>query len=125
MAIKFFNIRTGEVRTAESEPHISAMWGSSDRSPNATVGQDFGWRLAPEVVVEMKRIRSDDSTLLEIATRTRRPLEDIGEKEILTYISSKTRAEDAPVAGDKDYTDEYNAEIRRLESKANKKKEEA
>jgi hypothetical protein len=117
MSIKFFNIRSKEVRVAETEPHITAMWSSSDRSPNITQGQDFGWRLAPEVVVEMKQIKQDMPLLLQIAARYNRPLEDIGEPEILNYISDKTRSADAPVAVEGDYTDEYEQEIRRLEGK--------
>lgn len=115
MAIKFLNIRSKEVRVARSEPHITAMWASSDRSPNVSQGQDFGWRLAPEVVVEMKQIKNDHQILLQIAQMYNRPLEDVGEPEILAYISDKTRDEDAPLADDSDYTDEYQAEIRRLE----------
>lgn len=115
MSIKFLNIRSKEVRVAKSEPHITAMWASSDRSPNVSQGQDFGWRLAPEVVVEMKQIKNDNTLMLQIAQMYNRPLEDVGEPEILAYISDKTRDEDAPVADDADYTDEYQAEIRRLE----------
>lgn len=117
MSIKFFNIRSKEVRVAEIEPHITAMWASSDRSPNITQGQDFGWRMAPEVVVEMKHIKQDPQLLTTIAHMYNRPLEDVGEPEILKYISDKTRSEDAPVAEDGDYTDEYEQEIRRLEGK--------
>lgn len=121
MAIKFFNIRSREVRVAETEPLITAMWASSDHSPNITQGQDFGWRLAPEVVVEMKRIKQDVRTLESIAVRFGRPLEDVGEPEILQYISSMTPTDEAPVADEADYTDEYDAEIRRLEREAAKK----
>lgn len=115
MAIKFFNIRSKEVRVAETEPQISAMWSSSDHSPNITQGQDFGWRLAPEVVVEMKKIKQDRRVLESIAHTYNRPLEDVGEPEILQYISDRTTAEDAPLAQDGDYTDEYEQEIRDLE----------
>ena len=117
MAIKFFNIRSKEVQVAETEPQISAMWASSDHSPNITQGQDFGWRLAPEVVVEMKRIKQDLHTLEEIAIRYKLALDAVGEKEILRYISSRTSAATAPIAGLEDYTDEYEQEIRRLEAK--------
>jgi len=115
MAIKFFNIRSKEVKVAETEPQLAALWSSSDRGPNVSQGQDFGWRLAPEVVVEMKRIKQDQSKLLEIAGRYNVPYEDLGEKEILQYISDKTDAAKAPLAADADYSDEYNQEIRRLE----------
>ena len=115
MAIKFFNIRSKEVLVADTEEKISALWSSSDHSPNITQGQDFGWRLAPEVVVEMKRIKQDRRLLESIAHTYNRPLEDVGEPEILQYISDRTNAEDAPMAEDGDYTDEYEQEIRALE----------
>lgn len=115
MPIKWFNIRSKEVRVAETEPQISAMWASSDHSPNITQGQDFGWRLAPEVVVQMKRIKQDYQKILEIAHRYNMLAEDIDEKAILQYISENTALEDAPTAGEQDYADEYEQEIRRLE----------
>lgn len=114
MAIKFFNIRSKEVRVADDEPKISALWASSDRSPNITQGQDFGWRLAPEVVVELKRIRQDQPLLLDIAKRYNVMLDDVDEKTILQYISDMTDEKDAPIAQEGDYQDEYDAEVRRL-----------
>lgn len=114
MAIKFFNIRSGETQVAETEPQISAMWASSDHSPNITQGQDFGWRLAPEVVVEMKRIRQDMNLLQIISSRINRPLEDINEPDILGYISAKSTPETSPVASNDDYQDVYDQEVRRL-----------
>lgn len=120
MAIKFFNIRSGETRLAESEPHITAMWASSDRSPNITQGQDFGWRLAPEVLVEAKRIAQDMNQLQIVATRFGKPLEEIRENDILAYISARTTPENAPVASTDDYQDAYDQEVRRrtVEEKA-------
>lgn len=115
MAIKFFNIKSKEVRVAETEPLISALWASSDHSPNITQGQDFGWRLAPEVVVELEEIKRNPMIIQTIAVRYGVPLDGIGEKEVLQYISDKTTADEAAVASDADYSDEYNAEIRRLQ----------
>lgn len=115
MAIKFLNIRSKEVRVAETEPQLAALWSSSDRSPNITQGQDFGWRLAPEVVVEMKRIKNNPNELQQIAVRYGLPMDAVDEKAILQYISDKTDAENAPVAEEGDYSDEYDQEIRRLE----------
>lgn len=114
MAIRFFNIRSGEEAVAETEPHISAMWASSDHSPNITQGQDFGWRMAPEVVIKMKEIKQDPATLQTIATRISKPIEDINEPDILTYISAQYNAASAPVADNDDYQDFYDQEIRRL-----------
>lgn len=122
MAIKFLNIRSKEVRIADSEPKISAMWASSDRSPNITQGQDFGWRLAPEVVVEMEEILQDPIMLERIAAQRRIPLEDVGEKEVLTFISRRTDAENAPVANDIDNVDEYQKQIRDERAKRDKAK---
>lgn len=114
MSIKFLNIRSNEIAVARTEPHITAMWASSDRSPNVMQGQDFGWRMAPEVVVEMDRIKADPAMMLKLATLYQRPLDDVGEPEILAYISSQTPDDSAPTAQLGDYTEEYQAEIRRL-----------
>lgn len=115
MPLKYFNIRDKQTVIAETEPQISALWASSDRSPNITQGQDFGWRLAPEVIVELKRLKQNQSKLIEIAALYSINFEDLDEKVILQYISDKTAIENAPVASDEDYTDEYEQEIRRLE----------
>lgn len=117
MAIKWYNVRSKEVRVAETEPQITAMWASSDHSPNITQGQDFGWRLAPEIVVEMKRITRDEQKIIEIAHRFNMLPEDVGEADILAYISSKYDERDAPIANDADYSDEYYAEIKALEDR--------
>lgn len=113
MAIKYLNIKSGEVRVARTEPQISAMWASSDRSPNITQGQDFGWRLAPEVVAEMEDILSDQVMIQRIAAIQGRPMEDIGEKEVLAYISSKTTETQAPVATEGDYEDDYRDAVKK------------
>lgn len=118
MPLKFFNIRSKEVRVAESEPMIAALWSSSDRGPNVSQGQDFGWRLAPEVVVELKRIKSNAAKIQEIAVRYNLPIEEVNERAILKYISDKTSINAAPVAEDGDYEDEYRAEVMELEKKA-------
>lgn len=115
MAVKWFNIRTKEVRVAETEPQIAAMWNSSDKGPNVQQGQDFGWRLAPEIVVKIREIREDQYTMLRIAQGAMVSVDEVDDKMILAYISSQTNVDDAPVANDDDFTDEYNAEIRRQE----------
>lgn len=114
MAIKFLNIHSGEELTAEEEPQIAALWASSDRSPNITQGQDFGWRIAPPVIVEMKQLAQDPIKLQTIAVELKKPYEDLKEYDLLTWISHKTRAQDAPVATNDDYQDAYDEEIKRL-----------
>lgn len=87
--IKFINIRSGEVRTADTEPMIAAYYNSSDQSPNSYEGQDFGWRLAPETLKEMKRIRSDAGTMNQIAAQFQLPLDAISNTDILRWISQE------------------------------------
>ena len=123
--IQFFNIRTKEVRNADDEMKVAALWSSSDRGPNAHTGQDFGWRLAPQVVVELRDIMSNPQRLLNIASTYGIMLENVNEATILQYISDQTDAENAPVASDADYSTEYDNEIRRIEAYRIAKTEEA
>lgn len=115
MALKWVRPKTKEVLIAETEPQIAALWSSSDHSPNITQGQDFGWRLAPEVVVEMRSIQEDIVTMERIAARYHKSLEDLTEIDILHWISDKTSRDKAPMADMSDAEDDYQAEIRRLE----------
>lgn len=116
MAITFLNIRTKEIVVADSEPKIAAFYNSSDRSPNVNQGQDFGWRLAPEVVVQMRKIMKNNAIIGNIANKYQLSVGDVGEKEVLQYISDLTdNIDDAPVAEDGYYEDEYREAIKRLE----------
>lgn len=118
MALNWVNIRSNLKAVAETEPQIAALWSSSDHSPNITQGQDFGWRLAPEVVVEMKKIKQDLPLLERIASRFGKSLEDIGEIDILTWISNKTSMEAAPAVDVADFQDDYDRQVRLLEGHA-------
>jgi hypothetical protein len=115
MAVKFFNIRSGLEAVADTEPKIAALWSSSDHSPNITQGQDLGWRLAPEVVVEIKRIKQDITTLERIAARYRKGLEDMTEIDILHWISDRTELEKAPIANIDQYADDYDKQVQAAE----------
>lgn len=117
MALNWVNIRSGLKTVAETEPQIAALWASSDHSPNITQGQDFGWRLAPEVVVEMRQIKSDLTLMERIAARFKKGLEDLTEIDILTWISNKTTLEAAPEVDVADFQDDYERQVRLLEGK--------
>lgn len=117
MAIKYTNIKNGETRVAESEPMIAAMHNSSDLGPNAQHGQDFGWRLAPEVVVSLNRIKYDNQLKLEIASRQGVTFDEVDDKAILRYISDITDPENIPEVKEGDYRDAYSNAIRKLEEK--------
>lgn len=117
MALNWVNIRTNLKTVAETEPQIAALWSSSDHSPNITQGQDFGWRLAPEVVVEMREIQGDLGALERIASRYKKALDDLTEIDILHWISNKTTLEAAPQVDVADFRDDYERQIRLLEGK--------
>ena len=121
MAIIYWNVVSGEKRVADTEPMIAAMYNSSDRGVNARNGQDFGWRLAPEVVLSMKRISKDEEILYRIAAKIKKSPDEVSEVDVLKYISDMTKVEDAPVALQSDYEDEYKREIEKLEKKDAKK----
>lgn len=117
MPIKFFNVRSGETKVCDTEPLISAYFNSSDLSPNAHAGQDFGWRLAPEIVVRIKQIRSNPNQIEKIAVRYSLPLDEVKDTDILRFISAEEFAKERAKNEGKDHTDEYEAEIRSLEDK--------
>jgi len=117
VAIKFKNTRSGEIVVADSEPKIAAFLNSSNIGPNAMGGQDFGWKLAPEVLVELKRLRRDPATIQQIANNMSKTFNEINDIDLLKYISDRTDIDRAPVAMDDDFEDEYEAEVRHLEGK--------
>lgn len=119
--IKFFNVNSGETVEADTEEKIAALWSSSDRSPNVSQGQDFGWRMAEEVVVELEEIASSRPKLMELAAMLEKPVNDIKEYDILTYISMKTDEASAPDPSEApNYKEQYEARVRKLRKKAQK-----
>lgn len=118
--IKFKNIYTGEVRECISEPHIAAFWGSSDRSPNVHQGQDRGWRLAPEVAVELNKIKKSPELQQAIATKYGIATDLLGEPDMLRYISDNNNPDvvkEAINQDDASFERAYQDEIRALEGK--------
>lgn len=124
MAIKFFNVKTKETRTVDTEPMVSAFYNSSDLGPNARVGQDMGWRLAPEVVVRIKKMKTDEALMTKIAANYQIPRENLTDTDLLFHISQEEARAANQRADEEDHTDEYNAEIDRLskEEKIDEKK---
>jgi hypothetical protein len=122
--ITFENIKTGEkvVFTGEQEAnsrsaHMAAYLNASDLSPNAGVrGQDFGWRLAPEVVAEMDAVRQNAEILDTIGRRLGVPMGEIKDFHILNYVAEKDFAKDAmkahTVADTSDLEDDYRARVK-------------
>jgi len=94
--IAFENIKTGEVVTfdANSDPqtrqaHMAAYLNSSDMSPNASRGQDFGWRLSPEVIAAMDAVRADYDQMDRISRRTGIGVEDVQNYHLLNYVADR------------------------------------
>lgn len=87
---------TGEQEANMRNAHMAAYLNASDLSPNAGVrGQDFGWRLAPEIIVKMDDVRSDYEELDKISRRLGIGVDDIKDFHILSYVADKEFAQDA------------------------------
>jgi len=119
MALQFVNVKSGEKRIARTEPMIAAHLNSGDRSSNANKGQDRGWRIAPETVIELERIKSNPQEIQFIASRFGMLMENISESDILTYISMKADedGDDTKTGQGKsaqDFQRAYEDDIRRL-----------
>lgn len=124
MAVKFFNIRSGETRTIDPslidptfvEPAITALFNSGNLHVNATRGQDFGWRLAPETIKRIRDIKQDDLQMQRIAVQQQIPLENISETDVLTWIvkddARKEALKNQQTEGD--YNAQYEKELREI-----------
>ncbi len=100
--ITFEHIKTGEKVSFDGtmdpltrQAHMAAYLNSSDMSPNAGMGQDFGWRLSPEIVAQMEAARSDMTTLNDISRRLGINVDDIQDFHILNKIADEDFASDA------------------------------
>lgn len=126
MAVEFFNVRTGERKVVDTEPLIAAFFNSGDQHVNATLGQDFGWRLAPSTLKRIKDIQSNPTLMAQIAAQFQLPFDGVGKTDILTWISLEdARAEAAKreeQAGD--YEEQYQQELRELTESPKSKSQE-
>lgn len=120
--IKFINVRTGEEKIAETEPMISAYYNSSDQNINGIV-QDFGWRLAPETVKEIRDIKRDKPQLVSIANELGMPQDAVKDTDILFWISRQDTVEEEERDYEKEQklTREYEDKLRALEDEEVKK----
>lgn len=113
--IKFFNVNNQETRTAETEPMLSAFWNSSDRGPNASRGQDFGWRLAAETVVELNRIKKDPTIRSQIAQNALMAPDEVDDVLFIKYISDQGGDSTGMTVTKDAFAKQYEDEIRKLE----------
>lgn len=61
--IPFYSVKTGETHFCKLEPTISAYINSSDMGINASRGQDYGWRLAPDWVKKVRAFKRDRTSM--------------------------------------------------------------
>lgn len=87
--IKFFNINTNESVTLELQPQIAAFINSSNLGVNATRGMDKGWRIAPELVVEVEVFRDDMSRMRQLSERISVPVDGITIPDILFFLAEE------------------------------------
>lgn len=105
--IAFFSIKTGETHYARLEPTIQAYLNSSDMGINASRGQDYGWRLAPEWVKKIRNFRDDERKMDTLSAKLRledgvepsttQILFDIYGRQVRAYLQ-RIREEDTPFA---------------------------
>lgn len=75
---------------------MAAFLNSSDLGPNAGQrGQDFGWRLSPEVVAEIRKTKSNFNKMQEIARLKGCSVDDLRDHNILDYIANQEFAKRA------------------------------
>ena len=127
--ITFENVKTGEKVTFKAgqdpvarQAHMAAYLNSSNLHPNALKGQDFGWRLAPEIVAQMDRIKGDVNQMDLLSRRIGVAMDDIRDFHVLNYIAEMEFAAEAmreqAAASKTVYEEEYEARLRKLREKA-------
>ena len=125
IGIVFENIKSGEIRIASTVEHIAAFFNSSDEGPNAKNKQDFGWRLSPEDLVELEKLKQDITVMEKIASAYQIPIEDVADYNVLKYMAStrfNAAARKAQSEG-KDYESDYERRVR--EAREGKKEKKA
>lgn len=90
--IVFENIDTKETvlvsRSTEGKHYrakLSAIMNSSNMSPNADRGQDYGWRLQPEQQATLEAWESDPDMIDRVSTFCKVPSDTLTHAEFLTY----------------------------------------
>lgn len=103
-----------ETRVASTVEHIAAFFNSSDEGPNAKNKQDFGWRLAPEDLIELEDLKNDPNVMERIAAQYQIPAEDVADYNVLKFMASKrfkTKTVDTK-SETKDYESDYARRVR-------------
>lgn len=109
--IPFYSVKTGETHWCKLEPTIAAYINSSDMGINASRGQDYGWRLAPEWVKRVKAFKKDESKMSILISQNggQRP----NDVQILYYMYDRQLKQfyEAQEENEDPYEDEYRSMI--------------
>lgn len=65
---------------------LSAVMNSSNLSPNADRGQDFGWRLAPEQQALIEQWETDPQMIDRVSQWSKVMVDDLTHSEFLAYL---------------------------------------
>lgn len=91
--IVFENIDTKETVAIDRErggkfyrAKLSAVMNSSNLSPNADRGQDFGWRLIPEQQALIEQWESDPEMIEKVSNWSKVMVDDLTHSEFLAYL---------------------------------------
>lgn len=113
--IEFVNIKSGERVKLEDPHHIGAYLNSSDLGVNSNKGQDFGWRLAPEIVVRIEEMSQDGELLDKLATRLGVGVDEVTIIHLVQHISAlagnELRMKEAAEERNPKHKADYEAEI--------------
>lgn len=87
MSVSFFNIKTGEERALSDPAHIAAFVNSSNLGKNANAGQDFKWRVSPELMAKVDEYSEDPVKLTAISVRLGVPSDALEVVHVLAQIA--------------------------------------
>lgn len=110
--VPFYNISSDETHYAKLPATISAYINSSDMGVNASKGQDYKWRLAPEWVKRLRQFRQSTSSMR--ALRIELGHDEISDINILNHLySEQVRAwHEAQQQEETPYLDKYLDQVR-------------
>lgn len=119
--IDLVNIKTGEKVSLKRPHQIGAYINSSNIGVNSNKGQDFGWRLAPNIVVRIDEMASDIDLMEKISARKGIPVDEITTIHLVQYLSElddrDEKMKEAELARNPQHQESYEKEIEKLKSK--------
>lgn len=85
--ISFYNVASGEEIQLDDPAMIAAFVNSSNMGKNSNAGQDFKWRISPELMAKVDEYSVDTTKLEEISKRLGVPFDALDVTHILSQIA--------------------------------------